>query len=153
MALGIQIVVQLWLFSPTLTPRLLCSLLSTQELTSPLLSLAAQLSSHFHLSMSQRDGRMLKQTGNLRPPPPSLSLPLQPSLSLFHFPCHPFISSDLSSTPIVSHRVCSPRAPASFSRSLMACMAAGSSAVLEAAWGLRSHLVLSRAKPSFRKAS
>lgn len=118
-ALGMQLVVQRRLFSPTLTPpRLLCSLPSLQELTSPFLSLAAELSSHFHLSHSQQDGRMLGRAdrGELtwldklvivephhhrrrRRRRPALSAPYPILL------CHsviPFISSNLSSTPFLS---------------------------------------------------
>lgn len=45
-------------FSPSLTPRLLCSSLSPQELTSPFLSLAAEVSSHMShsLCLSRMDG-------------------------------------------------------------------------------------------------
>lgn len=107
-ALGIQFVVQLRLFSPTLTPRLPCSLLPLRQLTSPFLSQDTELSSHFHLALCSLDGRMLGRTDRgeqtwldklLDHHSPTLS-PLHSPLSLFHFPCHPFISFDLSSTPL-----------------------------------------------------
>lgn len=157
------------IFTNSNPPRLLCSLPSLQELTSPfLLSLAAELSSHFHLSQSQQDGRMLGRADRgeqtwldklvivephhhrrRRRRRPALSAPYPILL------CHsviPFISSNLSSTPFLSSPPPPPRAPAS-PLCITYGLAAGSAAVLETAWGLRSHLVLSRAKPSFRKAS
>ncbi len=159
-ALGIQFVVQLRLFSPTLTPRLLCLSPTLQELTSPFLSPAAELSSRFHLSLSQQDGQMLwradwqEQTwldklviiDNYPPTSPSILL------CHSHFLCHPFISYNLSSTPFLCCRPSSPCAPA-FSLCITYSLAAVGAGVLEAACGLRSHLILSRAKPSFRKAS
>lgn len=161
-ALGIQLVVQLRLFSTTLTPRLLCFSPSLQELISPFLSLDAELSSHFHLSVSagwmdaweswQRRTNLTRQTSHLRPPHlPTLS-PLHLLLPLLHFPCCPFISPDLTSTPFLSCSLSSPHAPA-FSRCITYGFAAGRAAVLETAWGLRSHLVLSIAKPNTQKAS
>lgn len=84
-ALGIQLVVQLRLFSPVLTPCLSCSLPSLQELSSPFLAVATELSSHFHLFLSQQDGRMLGKADRreqtrldervISAPPPASSLP------------------------------------------------------------------------------
>lgn len=105
------------IFTNSNPPRLLCSLPSLQELTSPFLSLAAELSSHFHLSQSQQDGRMLGRADRgeqtwldklvivephhhrRRRRRPALSAPYPILL------CHsviPFISSNLSSTPFLS---------------------------------------------------
>lgn len=88
-ALGIQLVVQLRLFSPVLTPCLLCSLPSLQELSSPFLSVVAELSSYFHLFLSQQDGRMLGKADRgeqtwldervISAPPPASSLSLASS--------------------------------------------------------------------------
>lgn len=149
-------------------PALLLAILAGAHFTFPPLTSRRAILTLSSLSVSagwtdaweswQRRTNLTRQTSHRRTPPPPPPPPPPPSTlgALPHPPlslCHPFYLFQPLIYPLpLQPPPPPPRAPAS-PLCITYGLAAGSAAVLETAWGLRSHLVLSRAKPSFRKAS